>query len=78
MIEQLNRIEEKLEELLRLKPAKEFYTTAEVAERLERAEYTVREKCREGKIKARKSPNGRGWLIPHSELQRLRNGGVSD
>lgn len=75
--EKLSRIEELLEDLLQQRTAKEWYTTSEVGQILDRAEYTVREWCREGKVSARKSPNGRGWLISHKELQRLRNHGVA-
>jgi hypothetical protein len=47
---------------------KELYTTAEVAEILRRAEYTVREWCRKGQVHAKKASNGRSWLITHTEL----------
>jgi excisionase family DNA binding protein len=66
--------------LVRQRTVKEWYTTAEVAELLRRAEYTVREWCRQGRIRARKKPCGRGkggeWLVSHEELQRLNNDGL--
>ena len=74
--ERLTRIEALLEHLLEQRIAKEWYSTAEVARVLNRAEYTVREWCREGRVTARKTENGRGWLISHEELDRLRNHGL--
>ena len=75
ILDRLERIEQALGQLLRQKPAKEWYTTAEVAEIVGRSEYTVREYCRKGQIQAEKAPNGRGWLVSHGELERLRNYG---
>lgn len=76
--DKLRRIESLLEHLLEQRLVKEWYTTSEVAKALNRAEYTVREWCREGKVAARKTSNGRGWLIGNQELQRLRNHGVKE
>ena len=75
ILDRLERIEEVLGQLLRQKPAKEWYTTTEVAEIVGKSDYTVREYCRKGQIKAEKAPNGRGWLVSHVELERLRNYG---
>jgi excisionase family DNA binding protein len=71
----LERIETALAQLLKQQTAKEKYTTDEVAEILGRSGYTVREWCRKGQAKAEKAPNGRGWLISHEELERLRSYG---
>src|SRR5438105_830439 len=73
LLERLNRIEVLLESLVQQKIAKEWYSTGEVAEVLDKAEYTVREWCRMGQIAAKKAPNGRGWLISHDVLLALRN-----
>jgi predicted transcriptional regulator len=74
------RVEALLEALVRERTVKDWYTTAEAARLLGRAEYTVREHCRLGRIQARKKPGGRGkggeWLVSHAELQRLRNEGL--
>ena len=51
---------------------------AEVARLLGKAEYTIREHCRLGRIRAKKkSGRGKGgeWLVSHEELTRLRNEG---
>lgn len=78
--DRLDRIEELLLTLISQKQHKEYYSTAEVAEILGRAEFTVREWCRLGRIWAEKRPCGRGrskeWMISHEELQRIRNEGL--
>ena len=78
--ERLSRIEEVLRALVREKAVKDWYSTAEVATAVDKAEYTVREWCRLGRIRARKKPCGRGrggeWLVSHEELVRLKNEGL--
>jgi hypothetical protein len=80
VIERLDRIEAALAALAERQAAKDWYTTAEVAHLLGKAEYTVREWCRQGRIRGKKKPCGRGkggeWLISHEELTRLRNEGL--
>jgi excisionase family DNA binding protein len=73
ILDRLQRIEDAIGRLLHQKARKEWYTTAEVAEIVGKSDYTVREYCRKGQIKAEKAPNGRGWLVSHGELERLRN-----
>ena len=59
---------------------KEWYSTAEVAAILGRAEFTVREWCRLGRVRAEKKKCGRGpaseWIVSHEELTRVRNEGL--
>lgn len=74
--QKLDRIEALLEELLQQRIIKEWYTTSEAGKILNRANYTVREWCRERRVTARKAPDGRGWLIGREELERLRNHGL--
>ena len=80
VIERLNRIEMALESLLRERTPKDWYSTAEVAQLLGKAEYTVREWCRQGRVHATKKPYSRGahseWLISHAELIRVQNQGL--
>lgn len=80
LIRRPDRIESTLAQLLLQRIVKEWYSTAEVAEILERAEYTVREWCRQGRIRAKKKPCGRGkggeWLVSRTELTRLKNEGL--
>lgn len=85
--DQLNRLSARVAELeatvrrvVATPPAKEWYTTAEIARLLARAEWTVREWCRLGRVHAVKRPCGRGahreWAIRHAELIRITNEGL--
>jgi len=78
--QRLERIEMVLTELLEQRTIKEWYSTSEVARLVGKAEFTVREWCRLGRIHASKRDCGRGlsqeWMISHGELQRLRNEGL--
>ena len=78
--EKLDRIESMLAILLERQTVKDWYSTTEVARLLDKAEYTVREWCRQGRICAKKKPCGRGkggeWLVSHEELTRLKNEGL--
>jgi len=80
VIERLARIERALADLVRERSEKEWYTTAEAAVLLGKAEFTVREYCRLGRVHATKRQCGRGasleWIIAHSELERIRNEGL--
>jgi hypothetical protein len=55
---------------------KDWYTVAEVAELVKRAIWTIRNACREGRIKAEKGPDGQ-WRIPRDELVNIQNRGLS-
>lgn len=59
---------------------KEWYSTAEAAQVLQKRPFTVREWCRLSRIIARKRPTGRGdaveWEISHEEIDRIRNHGL--
>ena len=60
--------------------SKEWYTIAETSELLGRAEFTVREWCRLGRVYASKRACGRGptqeWIVADSEIDRIRNEGL--
>ena len=80
VVERLERIEAALATLVGQRTVKDWYSTAEVAELLGRAEFTVREWCRLGRVRAEKRSCGRGlsqeWIISHAELLRIRNHGL--
>ena len=80
ILARLEKIEEAISALVSEKSVKEWYTTAEVAKMLDKAEFTVREWCRLGRVFASKRDCGRGnareWIISHDELQRIRNEGL--
>jgi hypothetical protein len=76
----LDRIEQTLVLLVQQRTVKEWYSTAEVAKLLGKAEFTVREWCRLGRVRAQKKKCGRGvaseWIVSHEELTRVRNEGL--
>ena len=78
--ERLDKIEQMLTLLVQRQTVKDWYSTTEIAGLLDKAEYTVREYCRLGRIRAKKKLCGRGkggeWLVSHEELTRLKNEGL--
>lgn len=80
LIERLDRIEATLERLVQQRMVKDWYAIDEAAAILGKAEFTVREWCRLGRVRAQKRPCGRGrsreWMIAHDELLRIQNEGL--
>ena len=80
ILERLERIESVLSTLVELRTVKDFYSTAEVGAILGKAEFTVREWARHGRIRAEKKLSGRGahaqWVVSHSELLRYEREGL--
>ena len=80
LLSRLTKIETLLASLVEQRTIKEWYTTAEVATILSKAEFTVREWCRLGRVHAEKKKSGRGvaseWIVSHGELTRVRNEGL--
>lgn len=81
VLSRLENIERMLARLLAAKEvAQEYYSTSDVATVLRRAEWTVREWCRLGRVRATKRVCGRGsakeWMISHTELERIRSQGL--
>jgi len=76
----LERIEAFLKLLVQQRVVKDWYGTAEIAHLVGKAEFTVREWCRLGRIRAQKRATGRGptqeWMIAHEELIRYQNYGL--
>ncbi len=66
--------------LLHQRTVKDWYSTDEVAQVLGKAEFTVREWCRRGRVGAEKKGSGRGkyqgWVISHPELLRIQREGL--
>jgi hypothetical protein len=77
-------LDEKLDQinqlLLNQRTEKEWYTTEEFANLVGKAEFTVREWCRLGRINAKKRGSGRGphasWAIAHEEQKRYQRDGL--
>jgi hypothetical protein len=80
LLERLDRIEAALELLVKQRMVKDWYSTEETAEVLGRTSYTVREWCRQGRIRVTKRDCGRGksqeWIVSHAELERIKNHGL--
>ncbi len=80
VLSKLERIENVLVHLVAERTVKDWYSTREIAEILDKAEFTVREWCRLGRVNAVKRATGRGntreWMISHDELIRSRNHGL--
>ncbi|MFO0850782.1 MAG: hypothetical protein U0871_19830 [Gemmataceae bacterium] len=80
LLTRLTKIETLLTSLVEQRTVKEWYSTAEVATLLGKAEFTVREWCRLGRVHAEKKKCGRGpaseWIVSHAELTRVRNEGL--
>jgi hypothetical protein len=80
LVERLSSVEGLLHRLVERQAVKDWYGTAEVAQMLNKAEYTVREWCRLGRVRAEKRGSGRGryqaWVVSHAELQRLEREGL--
>jgi hypothetical protein len=80
LLARLDRIEAAITLLTQRQAVKEFYTSDEVAVILGKAEFTVREWARLGRINASKKGSGRGkyqsWVISHAELLRIQREGL--
>ena len=78
--ERLDRIESLLVALVDRDRVREWYSVAEFGRIVDRAEFTCREWCRHGRIKAEKKESGRGahasWTISHAELVRFQREGL--
>jgi hypothetical protein len=76
----LDRIEATLAALVERQAVKDWYSTEEVARLLGKAEFTVREWCRLGRVRAEKKGSGRGkyqaWVLSHQELLRVQREGL--
>ena len=79
-LERLEKIECQLTTLLQREQVREWYTTMEFSQAIGKAEFTIREYCRLGRLKAEKRQSGRGaypqWVLSHAELERYRRSGL--
>ena len=78
--DRLKNIEAMLATLVERQVVREWYTTEQVAQLVGKAEFTVREWCRHGRLKAEKRMSGRGaypaWIVSHNELLRYQREGL--
>ncbi len=77
---QLERMETLLRSLADREMVRDWYSTDEFARLVGKAEFTIREHCRLGRLNAEKRKSGRGahpsWVLSHEELQRYRKEGL--
>jgi len=77
--ERLEKIEALLVSLVE-RQQREWYTTQEFARTVGKAEFTIREYCRLGRLVAEKRQSGRGahpqWVISNAELLRFQREGL--
>ncbi len=78
--ERLEKIESMLGVLVERQAVRDWYTTLEFARTVGKAEFTVREYCRLGRLQAEKRQSGRGaypqWVLSQAELERYRRNGL--
>src|SRR5208283_4125967 len=78
--ERLEKIEAMLVVLVERQAVREWYTTHEFARMVGKAEFTIREYCRLGRLRAEKRGSGRGaypaWVISQSEFMRFQRDGL--
>ncbi len=80
MLERLERMESMLATLVDRQTVRDWYSTDEFAKLVGKAEFTVREWCRLGRLKAEKRKSGRGahaaWVVSHGEVLRYQREGL--
>ena len=78
--ERLDKIEAMLAVLVERQQVRDWYTTQEFARAVGKAEFTIREYCRLGRLRAEKRQSGRGaypqWVLSHTELERYQRDGL--
>jgi hypothetical protein len=78
--ERLEKIEAMLAVLVERQTVREWYTTGQVAQLVGKAEFTVREWCRNGRLNATRRLSGRGkypaYVVSHAELLRYQREGL--
>jgi hypothetical protein len=80
LAQRLEKIESLLAVLVEREQVREWYTTHEFAAAIGKAEFTIREYCRLGRLHGEKRSSGRGahpqWVLSHAELERFRRNGL--
>jgi hypothetical protein len=78
--ERLEKIEALLASLVERQQVRQWHTTQEFAKAVGKAEFTIREYCRLGRLCAEKRQSGRGahsqWVLSNAELLRFQREGL--
>ena len=76
----LEELKDMVRVLVNREMVRDYYSTDQFAELVHKAEFTVREWCRLGRVHAEKRRSGRGafaaWVISHTEYQRYQREGL--
>jgi hypothetical protein len=76
----MDRVESMLTALVQREMIRDWYGIDEFAKVVGKAEFTVREWARHGRIRAEKRQSGRGphpaWVVSHAELLRYQREGL--
>lgn len=79
-LERLAKLEAAIMSISETRKAQDWYSTADAAKILGKAEFTVREWCRLKRVNGKKRSCGRGlsqeWMIAHTELERIQGEGL--
>jgi hypothetical protein len=82
IIGRLERLESLVMVLVGRQQVQDFYSTEQFARLVGLSDWTVRNYCRLGRLRAVKKRSGRGatpeWAISHAELERYRRDGLLD
>jgi hypothetical protein len=76
LAERLGKLENRIEAVVIGRLDKDWYTTEEVAVLMDRAPWTVRQWCLQGRVRAKKRTGTDRWLVSRAELERLMNEGL--
>ncbi len=78
--DELNEIKLMLRQILDREQVREWYDISQFAALVGKAEFTVREWCRNARLHAQKRSSGRGahpaWVVSHEELLRFQREGL--
>lgn len=76
----MDKVEQLLAVLVQRQTVKDWYSIEQFAEIVGKAEFTVRNWCRLGRLHAEKKGSGRGtfqeWAVSHAELLRYQKNGL--
>lgn len=76
LADRIESLEKRIEAVVVGRLDKEWYTTEEVAVLMDRAPWTVRQWCLQGRIRAKKRSGTDRWVVSRDEVERLMNEGL--
>jgi hypothetical protein len=76
LAERIGSLEKRIEAVVVGRLDKEWYTTEEVAVLMDRAPWTVRQWCLQGRVRAKKRSGTDRWVVSRDEVERLMNEGL--